>query len=722
MTLTEEAAPPSAQERDKPSRSRPPRRFGLSIQSKLLIMLLGVSLVAAIIVGVIGYSNGRRSLQEAAVDRLTTIRELRSAQIKDFLDGARRGVLLDSRNLSARQASTAFNRGWDELQSAPLAPAVVDGVQAYYRDTFIPAYEKRSQREQSGTAFIPRSRAGQYLQFHYTAKFDDFDQALASDDAGDGSAWSSAHATYHDYFRRLVSEVGYEDLLVLNLDGDVVYSAYKGIDLGISMDSTTYRESALAQVYRAAVASTSADTVEIRDMEPWAPSEGRHALWVASPIGDGDRVTGVLAAQISLDQVNAVMTGDQQWDRDGLGTSGEVYLAGRNKRMRSLSREIIESPDTYADRVIANGTPPTIAQRMAFLGGTVGLQPVETQAVEAALSGETGTAIGKEYIGGESITAYAPVEIQGLDWVIVARIEASEAFAAVTSFTRTLLLSLLAIVVAVTILSLILAQVFSTPVRRLVDAVRRLAGGDLAVQVPAGSRDEFGDLGSAFNDMAASLRIKQDLIDVQRAENTKLMRTLMPETLAERYRQGEETIAEQHDNVSVVFAELVGFDDFAESLTGAEEIAQLNALMRGFDEMAEKVGVEKVRTLRGGYLASSGVVVPRVDNARRAVEFAVAMAAVLERFNTQHGTQIGLRAGVDTGAVTSGLVARTNMAYDLWGDAVSLAHRVRAVSGEPGIYLSQTVRDRVQDMFTTQEIGTVELRGKAQPVWKVVTE
>ncbi|MFP3435204.1 adenylate/guanylate cyclase domain-containing protein, partial [Paraburkholderia sp. SIMBA_061] len=87
--------------------------------------------------------------------------------------------------------------------------------------------------------------------------------------------------------------------------------------------------------------------------------------------------------------------------------------------------------------------------------------------------------------------------------------------------------------------------------------------------------------------------------------------------------------------------------------------------------------------LRGGYLASSGLIVPRVDNVRRSVEFAKNLLGVMviERFNAQNGSSIGLRAGVDTGTVTSGLVARTSLAYDLWGDAVNLAYRVRSVTG-----------------------------------------
>ena len=111
-------------------------------------------------------------------------------------------------------------------------------------------------------------------------------------------------------------------------------------------------------------------------------------------------------------------------------------------------------------------------------------------------------------------------------------------------------------------------------------------------------------------------------------ENEKLMHTLMPESVAKRYKEGEESISEEHDNVAVVFAELVGFDAYAQ-LSGEQELTQLNTLMRGFDEAAERTGVEKVRTLRGGYLASSGLVVPRVDNIRRSVDFARELRTVV---------------------------------------------------------------------------------------------
>ncbi|MFJ4223598.1 adenylate/guanylate cyclase domain-containing protein [Microbacterium sp. NPDC089695] len=697
-------------------------RAGLSIQSKLLIMLLAVSLASSVIVGTIGFLNGRQSLHDAAIDQLITIRSMRAAEITTAIDAVKRDASLHSRNLSAQTLSTTINEGYAELEQGESDPAERAALETYYADVFIPELETRTGDSYGDEAFIPTSVAGQHLQAAFTTQnqdFDgDYDLLLDDNDPGDGSAYAAASDRYGDYFSRLVREAGYEDALLMNLDGDIVFSAYKGVELGSNLSTGPYRDTMLADAYAEAIATNSVSTVILTDFERWVPSLGVPTMWVISPVGNDSRVTGAMAFQVSIDTINDLTTGNEGWKDQGLGDTGEVYLVGRDDLMRSNSRILIEDPEEYEKRAVNGGIAPSIAARAVEVEGTVLLQPVDTKAVQDAQAGESGTTTGRDYLGGDSVTAYAPLEIEGLDWVIIARIDSAEAFAPVTEFTRTVLLSLLGILLGVSLLSLLLAQVFTRPVHRLVGAVHRVAEGDLDVQVPQGSRDEFGDLGSAFNDMASSLRIKQELIDEQQDENERLLLTLMPESVAAKYKKGDEAISEAHENVSVVFAELIGFDDYARGLSPEQEISHLNTLMRGFDEAAEKSGVEKVRTLRGGYLASSGLIVPRVDNVRRSVDFAKSVLGVVERFNAQNGTTIGLRAGVDTGTVTSGLVARTSLAYDLWGDAVNLAYRVRSVTGDPGVYVSQTVYDRTREVFTYTEAGTIEAHGKTETVWK----
>lgn len=718
----EDDVPPAAVLGDtKPGRRR---RGGLSIQSKLLIMLLSVSVLSAVVTGLIGYANATSSLKDAALHQLTSLRETRAADITRVFKNVTAAVVLGSSNQSAVDASTSFNAAFDELNGGQVAPEKAAALRSFYANTFVPQLDKRSGNDYSTDAFFPKSPAEEYLQSYYTAPFDlDYDKAIAQDDAGDGSAWSAANAKYNGYFRDLITNLNFDDALLLDTSGNVVYSAYKGTDLGTNVLNGPFKQSALSTAYQNVLKTNTLDSTVTTDFDRYLPSMGVPTIWVVSPVGTDGRLTGALAFQINIDTINNVMTGNQGWKKQGLGDTGEVYLAGPDKTMRSASRELLEHPKEYEDAVIANGTPPALAKRIASVKGTILLQPVNTNAVNQALKGKSGTSVGTGYIGAENLAAYAPLHIPGLNWVIVARINTSEAYAPAAEFTRNLVLSTAALVLIVSLLSLLLAQVFLRPLRRLLDAVRRVSAGEVGVQVDTRSHDEIADIGAAFNDMSRSLQIKADLLEAEQREHERLLLTLMPEGVAKRYRQGDETIAEDHQDVTVLFADILGFEDYSRHKESADSLATLNGIVRSFDEAAERFGVERVRTTRQeGYLASCGLIVPRVDNARRMVEFATAMQQILDRFNAQNGAELRIRAGIDSGTVTSGLVGRTSVVYDMWGDAVNLAHTVQDVSKAPGIYVTQRVVDALPESVAYAEAGLVDTQNGQQRVWRIDLE
>jgi class 3 adenylate cyclase len=387
--------------------------------------------------------------------------------------------------------------------------------------------------------------------------------------------------------------------------------------------------------------------------------------------------------------------------------------------MRSLSRPLAEDPAGYAERAISAGTSPEVAARIVADGTTLLLQPVHTDAVAEAREGRSGTVLAANYLGDDTIAAFAPVGIPGLDWVIVAELSSAEAFAPVDEFTRNLVLSSAVIVLVVSLLSLVIAGVIVRPLRRLRDAARRIAAGEQGVQVDAGTSDELADVGAAFNDMSRSLQVKASLLDEQRAENERLLLSLMPEQVVRRYKEGARTIALDHQEVTVMFGDIVGFEAFSRGKDSEDALELLNEILLSFDEAADRFGIERVRTTRAGYLASCGLSVPRVDNARRMVEFCVELQHILERFGGKHGVDLNLRAGLDTGRVTSGLVGQSHIAYDLWGDAVSLAFQIQGTNDASGIFVTQSVVDRMPDTVHTHEWGAVTTAEGSQPVWRI---
>jgi len=711
-TPTESAPKPRSLRRRAMSR--------ISIQSKLLVMLLVTSVLSAAVVGAIGYQSGRSSLRASVFDRLTEIRGSQSRQLEAKCADLQDSLIIYTRGATTTEAIQAFTDGFDQLNNAAINPAQWQSIVDYYSNNFEKAEQEQTGNTVDVAAILPSTNAQKYLQAYYTAPFDDSDKAIKFDDARDGSAWSAANARYNDFFREIVRRFQFEDALLLDTRGNVIYSAYKGADLGTNILTGPFREGELREAYQKAMASNAVDYVGVTDFGAYQPADEPTA-WMLSPVGPQGRVEGVLALQFPVSKINNLMTVGKQWQDAGMGSSGETFLVGPDGLMRSDSRLFLENPDQFKRDVVDAGTPPEVAQESIRQGGTTLVQPVATEATRQAQRGQSGTIVEDDYLGHETLQAYAPVDLPGLNWSIIAKIDTSEAFAPVSAFTRTLVLSTAVIIFVVCLAAMLLARLFVRPIRRLEAGAQQISAGDYDITLPVQSHDEFGDLTVAFNDMSRNLAIKEELLTEQRHENDRLMLSLMPEPVVQRYREGEETISQDHQDVTVIFADIVGLDDLSSDLNSDELLRIVNKLTRQFDAAAENLGVEQVRTLHNGYLASCGLSVPRLDNVRRTVDFAVDMQRVIDRFNAETGHHLKLRAGIDTGTVTSGLVGRSRytLAYDMWGSAVNLAYRVQSGSPQAGVYVTSAVYDTMRDSRDFTSAGVITVDGEEQPIWRL---
>jgi class 3 adenylate cyclase len=715
MTTTSE---PEAAIQPKPRSLRRRVLSRISIQSKLLVMLLVTSILSAAVVGFIGYQSGRNSLRASVFDGLTEIRQSQTRQLAAQLSDLRNSLVVYTRGSTTTEAIEAFTAGFDQLNNATISPAQQQAIVDYYNKQFAPAEDEQTGNQVDVNALLPATNAQKYLQANYTTPFTDWDQALKFDDAHDGSAWSAASAKYNGFFREIVTRFEFEDALLLDTRGNVVYSAYKGVDLGTNILTGPYKGGDLTDAYGKALDSHAVDYVGITDFGDYQPADEPTA-WMTSPVGPQGRVEGVLALQFPISKINRLMTMDKRWEESGMGKTGETFIVGPDDLMRSDSRLFLEDPEAFKRDVIDAGTPPDVAEESIRQHGTTLVQPVATEATELAQRGQRGTLIARDYLGHDTLQAYAPVGEGGLHWSVIAKIDTSEAFAPVSAFTRTLVLSTVLIIFTVCLAAMLLARLFVRPIRRLEAGAQRISSGDYDVSLPVKSRDEFGDLTVAFNDMSRNLAIKEELLTEQRRENDRLLLSLMPEPVVQRYREGEETIAQDHQNVTVIFADTVGLNELSAELSSDELLAIVNKLTRQFDAAAQNLGVEQVRILHNGYLASCGLSVPRLDNVRRTVDFAIEMQRVVDRFNAETGHGLKLRAGIDTGTVTSGLVGRSTLAYDMWGSAVNLAYQVQSGSAQPGIYVTSRVYEAMRDTLSFTATGEVSDDGNVEPIWRL---
>ncbi len=693
----------------------------VSIQSKLMVMLLIFSIMSVTVVGVIGFQSGRNALRISASERLIELRQSQIRAMNALFRELSNSLIIHTRGYTAVEAMEAFTAGFDQLADATISPAQQQALVSYYQNDLVEPTIKTTGEKLDVDALLPSTNAQKYLQAHYTAPFGSRTESTRPADAGDGSAWSAADARFNEFFTSIVSNFEYRDALLLDLRGNVVYSVAKGAELGTNILTGPYRESKLRDAYQKALGANAVDFVWITDFQPYQPHLGAPTAWLVSPVGTEGKISGVMALPLPTKQINRIMTANRQWLAAGLGTATESYLAGPDSLMRSDSRLLIEDPKEYRRQAIASGTPPDVVDRAIHLDSTILVQPVNTAGLRAAQRGGTGIVTATDYSGNKELEAYAPLNIPNSDlhWSILATRDFSEAFARIATFTKTLVLAVAGIIFVICVATTLLAQVFVRPLRRLESGAQRIGAGDYNVMIPVTSRDEIGDLTNAFNGMSRNLEIKEQLLTEQRRENDRLLLSLMPESVVQRYRQGESHISQEHHNVTVIFAEILGLDDISDHVSGGELVSMIDELVRQFDSAAESAGVEPIRTLHSGYLASCGLTTPRLDNVHRTVDFALELQHIIDRYNNQTGYRLSLRAGVHTGNVVSGLVGRSSIVYDMWGAAVSLAYQMRSGSPEPGVYVTEQVYEVMRDSRQFSPAGTIVVGGAEQPIWRL---
>jgi hypothetical protein len=398
----------------------------VSIQSKLMLMLLTMSVLATGIAGGIGFQSGRSSLRAAVFDRLTGIREAQARVLEMGLNDIAGSLVVLSRGETVSGAMNAFNAGFDQLGDATVTPEQDHALVDFYNAKF----KTSDGGKLDVNALLPTAPAARYLQAHYTLPAPDRAPAPAA-----------ADARYDGYFAEIVKRMGFRDGFLINAKGDVVYSVGKGVELGTNLLTGPYRgEGFLPDAFRKTMASNDIDYVDTTDFSEYLPS-GQPTAWMLVPIGPTGRATGVMALEYPATIVSNLMTGNRQWAQAGMGETGETFVVGKDDLMRSDSRLFLEDPEAYKADVVKAGTPPEVAERAIKQGTTVLVQPVGTKATQAAQRGETGTLIATDYLGHRALQAYAPLNLKGLNWVIVAAVNADEAFAPEHNFAHKLVRS-----------------------------------------------------------------------------------------------------------------------------------------------------------------------------------------------------------------------------------------------------------------------------------------
>jgi len=533
-------------------------RITVGLRHKLPALVVSASFLSILAAGALGYMSAAEGLKAGERNKLEALASARQATLTDYLEGLKDDVLVTANVRMLREGLLGFVNGYRLEGANGAADAIV----------------RRKYIEENTNPPDQRSKL----------------------DQGGGSLYDATHAKIHPWLRDLASGREYDDIYLIAPDGVVLYSVAKRDDFATNLASGPLKDTALAEVFTKVVAQPKAGRVVMSDLAAYAPAGGRPTAVIASPItlalpsGD-EQFLGVLAVAMSDGKLNRIMQAAQ-----GLGATGETYLVGPDGRLRSNSR--------------LSATPTVLSTR------------TDSDTVADALAGRSGVRETRNHRMAEVISAYRPIDLLGLRWAVMAEAEMGEVLAPVVDLRNRMIGGGLLLLCVLSAVGLLFARGITRPLWAMTEAMRRLAGGDHAVEVPARDRrDEVGAMAAAVQVFKDAM-IQTDQLRAEEAERRarQEQRTRKVDTLTARFD------AEVSGVVRTVADAAVELEATAQSMRAIADqtTGQAATVAASADQTSE--GVHAVAAATEELAASIKEIAARVTDSVRITQAAVGEA------------------------------------------------------------------------------------------------
>jgi class 3 adenylate cyclase/soluble cytochrome b562 len=255
------------------------------------------------------------------------------------------------------------------------------------------------------------------------------------------------------------------------------------------------------------------------------------------------------------------------------------------------------------------------------------------------------------------------------------------------------------------------------PIRQIGARLSRIATGEFDQFVTVPNRDELGVLADNVNRTSKELGELYAALETEKERSEELLLHILPRPIATRLRSGETPIADDIPEATILFADLAGFTALSSTMVAVEIVEMLDLLFSRFDALAERYGLEKIKTIGDGYMVAGGVPDPRPDHAVAVAEMALAMedaTVIATRALGVLGQPLRVRIGIHTGPLVAGVLGTNKLIYDVWGDTVNIASRMEKY-GEPGrVHVSAATRALLGDRYRFECRGKIEVKGKGK--------
>jgi len=456
-------------------------RKHLTIKLKLIALTVSVGLASIYIIGAVSTQRASKALLDQREQGLEAILASRQTQIEDYFGFIREQLSNFAINRSTAEATHHFSESFSflssevELNTEPGSPAH-QAIAGYYDNQFKSRIEDNGNAYRGSNAYVPQSHTGRILQSWYIANNPHAVGEKLNLDRHDANVqYNMHHAKYHPQIRQFLSSFGYYDIFLFDNDGNLTYSVFKETDFATNLLTGAYKDSHFGSVVRQALASDTPGQVFVEDFAFYEPSYGNPAAFFGAPVFYNGHRVGCAVFQAPVDNINAIMN-----ETAGLGETGQTLLVGADKKLRSNDRFDETATILNASR--------------------------ESADVDAMFAGESGL-MKTEKDGHTMVKAYAPLDIEGLNWGVVAEIDLAEVTSPAAALQTQLLFIGLCIAAVVCFVGWFFSVKLVKPIPPILARAREIAGGNLAGEpLPVKTNDEMGKLTVSMNDMSTALR------------------------------------------------------------------------------------------------------------------------------------------------------------------------------------------------------------------------
>ncbi|MBU1011128.1 MAG: methyl-accepting chemotaxis protein [Bacteroidetes bacterium] len=446
----------------------------LKLGTKLIGAFLLVGIIPLAILGIMAVTSSTTALSQEAFNKLEAIRQIKKFQIERYFAERMGDIKVLANNPFTIKAMKEINAAFQ----------LAGGV---------------------GSGNFKGNNSGKY-------------------DAPD--EYRAVHDQYFQVFQHYMEEYGYYDIFLMDKEqGDTSFTVTKEHDFG---QRAADIDSSLRDVWRLAAQE---GKIIFSDTKPYSPSNNAPAQFIAAPIKENGKTIGVLALQLSIAAINKIMQ-----ERDGMGETGESYLIGQDKRMRS---------DSFLD-------PTHHTVTASFADSNKG--SVNTEAGDAVLSGKTGQKIVLDYNGNPVLSAFTPVTVGLSSWGLLVEIDEAEAFAPIKALKWFIGMTALIAAVVIACIAFLFSRSISAPIIKSVEMAKVIAGGDLTQVLDISQKDEIGMLADALNAMTRNLR--KMFSDIASGTQTLTASSTELSTISEQISVNASQTAEKANNVAVAAEEM----------------------------------------------------------------------------------------------------------------------------------------------------------------------